>query len=50
MPEYSDALILLSWRNYQRALDELERLFVQCLLELTKLGMNGVGAYTIKLC
>lgn len=44
MPEYNDALVILSQRTYRRALDELERLFVQRLLELTKLGMNGVGA------
>lgn len=43
MPEYKDALVILTQRTYQRALDELERLFVQRLLELTKLGMNGVG-------
>ena len=43
MPEYKDALVILSQRTYRRALDELERLFVQRLLELTKLGMNGVG-------
>jgi hypothetical protein len=42
-------LILLSWCTYQRALNKLEQLFVQRLLELTKLGMNSVGAYTLKL-
>ncbi|KIY47775.1 hypothetical protein FISHEDRAFT_28253, partial [Fistulina hepatica ATCC 64428] len=30
-------------RRYRRALDELERLVVQRLLELTKLNMSGVG-------
>ena len=43
MQEYKDSLVILSHRTYRRALDELERLFVQRLLELTKLGMNGVG-------
>ena len=43
MKEYNDALVLLAERTYHRALDELERLVVQRLLEMTKLGMNGVG-------
>ena len=37
---------LLVERSYRRAIDNLERLVVQRLFELTKLGMNGVG----KLC
>jgi hypothetical protein len=41
--EYKDALKLLTEREYRRAVDNLERLVVQRLLELTKLGMNGVG-------
>ena len=41
--EYKDALNLLTKREYRRAVDNLERLVVQRLLELTKLGMNGVG-------
>lgn len=43
MKEYNDALVLLAERKYRRALDELEHLVVQRLLEMTKLGMNGVG-------
>jgi hypothetical protein len=43
MKEYKDALVRLAERTYRRALDELERLVVQRLLEMTKLGMNGVG-------
>ena len=42
-PEYNDALLLLSQRKYRRAVDQLERLVVQRLFEMTKLGMNGVG-------
>jgi hypothetical protein len=42
MKEYNDALVLLKERKYRRALDELERLVVQRLLEMTKLGMNGI--------
>ena len=42
-PEYNSALVLVSQRKYRKALDNLERLFVQRLLELTKLGMNGIG-------
>ena len=43
MPEYNDALGILSQHMYRRALDELEHLFIQRLLELMKLGMNGVS-------
>jgi hypothetical protein len=42
-PEYNDALVIVSQHTYRKALDDLERIFVQHLLELTKLGMNGVG-------
>lgn len=42
---YEDALKELSHRKYQQALDKLERLIVQRLFELTKLGMSGTGAY-----
>ena len=41
--EYNNALIIVSERMYRKALNTLERLFVQRLLELTKLGINGVG-------
>jgi hypothetical protein len=47
-PAYNDALKLLSERKYCRAVDRLERLVVQRLFELTKLGMNGVG--TMEFC
>lgn len=43
MQEYKDAKILMSQRTYCRAIDELERLVVQRLFEMTKLGMSGVG-------
>ena len=42
-PEYQDALITMNERRYRCAVDSLERLVVQRLLELTKLGMSGVG-------
>ena len=42
-PAYKEAEKLLVERNYRRAVDNLERLVVQRLFELTKLGMNGVG-------
>jgi hypothetical protein len=42
-PEYQDALTVLNQRKYRRALDKLERLLVQRMFELTKLGMSGVG-------
>ncbi|CAK5272797.1 unnamed protein product [Mycena citricolor] len=40
---YREALVTLSERRYRRALDKLERLVVQRLLELTKLSMSGLG-------
>ena len=43
MKEYNDALVFLKERKYRRALDKLEHLVVQQLLEMTKLGMNGIG-------
>ncbi|KAH9831718.1 uncharacterized protein C8Q71DRAFT_798813 [Rhodofomes roseus] len=39
--EYQEACQLLTLREYQRSLDELERLVVQRLFELTKAGMSG---------
>ena len=41
--EYQEACRLQNMRKYQRSVDELERLVVQRLFELTKLGMSGVG-------
>ncbi|KAJ3499863.1 hypothetical protein NLJ89_g10044 [Agrocybe chaxingu] len=41
--EYEDGAKLVRERKYRRALDELERLVVQRLFEMTKLGQNGVG-------
>ncbi|KAK1215260.1 hypothetical protein PQX77_022136 [Marasmius sp. AFHP31] len=41
--EYQQTLTAMRGRNYGRALDKLERLVVQRLLELTKLNMSGVG-------
>ncbi|KAJ7279762.1 hypothetical protein C8J57DRAFT_1434098 [Mycena rebaudengoi] len=40
--QYKDALVLMTERKYQAALAEVERLVVQRLFELTKLGMSGV--------
>ena len=40
---YKATQTLLVERSYRRAVDNLERLVVQRLFELTKLGMNGVG-------
>lgn len=41
--DYKTALTLLTERRYCKALDNLERLIVQRLFELTKLGMSGLG-------
>lgn len=43
MQVYKDGQLLLTERKYCRALDELERLVVQRLFEMTKMGMSGVG-------
>lgn len=43
---YKETQKLLVERSYRRAVDNLERLVVQRLFELTKLGMNGVGTST----
>jgi hypothetical protein len=43
---YKETQKLLVERSYRRAVDNLERLVVQRLFELTKLGMNGVGRST----
>ena len=43
MQEYEDGLVLVRERKYRRALDDLERLVVQRIFEMTKLGMSGVG-------
>ncbi|PPQ92071.1 hypothetical protein CVT25_007241, partial [Psilocybe cyanescens] len=42
-PEYQAGLVVVRERKYRRALDELERLVVQRLFEIKKLGMSGVG-------
>jgi hypothetical protein len=41
--EYQEALVTLHERRYRRAVDSLERLVIQRLFELAKLGMSGVG-------
>ncbi|KAJ7635957.1 hypothetical protein DFH06DRAFT_1272023 [Mycena polygramma] len=45
--EYCDALVMMSERRYKQAVDELERLVVGRLFEMTKLGMSGV-AYKLR--
>ena len=42
--EYHAAKSTLSQRKYLKAVDELERLAVQRILEMTKLGIAGIGA------
>lgn len=44
---YKEASVLLVERQYRCAVDHLERLVVQRLFELTKLGMNSIGQYLI---
>ncbi|KAJ6486300.1 hypothetical protein DFH09DRAFT_948870 [Mycena vulgaris] len=45
--EYKDALVMTRERKYRTALAELERLVVQRLFELTKMGMSGL-AYKLR--
>ncbi|KAJ7759684.1 hypothetical protein B0H14DRAFT_2634389 [Mycena olivaceomarginata] len=45
--EYKDGLTLTTQRKYREALTEVERLVVQRLFELTKLGMSGL-AYNMR--
>ena len=47
MQEYQDGLVVVCERKYRRAVDDLERLVVQRLFEMKKLGMNGVGTFLI---
>ncbi|PPQ92117.1 LOW QUALITY PROTEIN: hypothetical protein CVT25_007973 [Psilocybe cyanescens] len=47
MQEYEEAFVILCEQKYCRALDNLERLVVQHLFKMKKLGMSGVG---YKLC
>ena len=44
-PDYRAAMSEMTMRRYRLALDKLERLVVQRLLELSKLGMGGVGMF-----
>lgn len=41
--EYNEASKVVKERRFRRAVDNLERLVVQRLFELTKLGMSGLG-------
>ncbi|CAL1709575.1 unnamed protein product [Somion occarium] len=41
--EYKNGLVVLTERKYRNAIDTLERLLLQRLLELTKLSMSGTG-------
>lgn len=43
LQQYKDALTLPSEHEYRRSVDNLERLVIQHLLELTKLRINGVS-------
>lgn len=46
-PEWVQAETLVSRRNYQRCLDELERLIVSRMFELTKMNMSQTGSSLI---
>lgn len=42
-PEYREALEIRKKRQYRRAIDELERLVLQRLMELKKMNLSGTG-------
>ena len=44
-PEYQETLGYLSTRQYQRALEELQRLVIQRLFELHKMNLLGTGEF-----
>lgn len=48
--EYQDVKRELGQRKYRRVLDELERLVVQRLFELTKLNVSGTGEIDLFTC
>ena len=50
MQEYEDGLVLVRECKYCQALDDLERLVIQRLFEMTKLGMSGIGMSKFFLC
>lgn len=43
--EYLETLKYITRRKYHRALDDLQRLVVQRLFELHRLGLSGIGEY-----
>ena len=43
--EYLNALVIVWEQKYRHVIDDLERLVVQRLFEMTKLGQSGIGAY-----
>jgi len=45
-PEYVETLGYLSTRTYQCALEELQRLVIQCLFELHKMNILATGEYS----
>jgi hypothetical protein len=47
-PEYLETLGYLSIRKYQRALEELQRLVIQCLFELHRMNMSATGECSFK--
>lgn len=42
-PKYQDTLSFMRNRDYHRALEQVQRLVVQRLLELSKANMTGMG-------
>ncbi|KAF6757867.1 hypothetical protein DFP72DRAFT_1108913 [Ephemerocybe angulata] len=43
MPQYKETVQYIHDRSYRKALDELQRLVVQRLFELHRLGLSGIG-------
>ncbi|KAG1858513.1 hypothetical protein F4604DRAFT_1589518 [Suillus subluteus] len=44
--EYQETMKYMATRKYHRALDNLQRLVVQCLFELQKLNISQIGNYS----
>jgi hypothetical protein len=43
LPEYQETMKYMATHTYQRALNNLQRLVVQCLFELQKLNISQTG-------
>ena len=47
-PEYINAVQYLEWRKYEKALDHLQKLVVQCLFELHRMNQSRNGTSVLR--